>query len=526
VKAICWASRRIGEEGIVAFVTNNSFLESVAFDGMRKQLSQDFSLLYVLDLGGNVRKNPKLSGTTHNVFGIQVGVSINIFVKKASKTASQIFYARLKEESRKEEKYRYLDEQQNIAKIKWQTIAPDKKHTWLTEGLHSEFDDFMPLGTKETKAAKVTKIEGVIFKLFSNGIVTSRDSWAYNFVQNNLVDKINHFIEIYNTEVDRWHNRTNQNTKLDDFVLSDETKIKWSSRLKEYLLRGQKATFTDEKIRHSLYRPFCSQFLFFDEILTHRQGQFPIIFPTPKTETENQVICVSGVGSSKPFHVLLVNLIPCFDFLEKTQCFPFYTYNEDGSNRQENLTDWALNHYQTHYQDKQITKWDIFYYVYGLLHHPTYQEKYAANLKRELPRIPLAPNFWDFATAGKKLAHLHLNYEQQPEYPLKLIDQPNTPLNWRVEKMKLSRDKQQLIYNDSLTIDGIPPETFAYKLGNRSALDWIIDQYQIKTDKRSGIINDPNRLDDEEYIVRLIGKVVTVSVETVKILLKLEELTL
>jgi predicted helicase len=401
VKAICWASRRIGEEGIVAFVTNNSFLESVAFDGMRKQLSQDFSLLYVLDLGGNVRKNPKLSGTTHNVFGIQVGVSINIFVKKASKTASQIFYARLKEESRKEEKYRYLDEQQNIAKIKWQTIAPDKKHTWLTEGLHSEFDDFMPLGTKETKAAKVTKIEGVIFKLFSNGIVTSRDSWAYNFVQNNLVDKINHFIEIYNTEVDRWHNRTNQNTKLDDFVLSDETKIKWSSRLKEYLLRGQKATFTDEKIRHSLYRPFCSQFLFFDEILTHRQGQFPIIFPTPKTETENQVICVSGVGSSKPFHVLLVNLIPCFDFLEKTQCFPFYTYNEDGSNRQENLTDWALNHYQTHYQDKQITKWDIFYYVYGLLHHPTYQEKYAANLKRELPRIPLAPNFWDFATAGK-----------------------------------------------------------------------------------------------------------------------------
>ncbi len=523
VKAICWASRRIEDEGIVALVTNNSFLDSIAFDGMRKQLAQDFSSVYLLDLGGNVRKNPKLSGTTHNVFGIQVGVSINLFVKKAGKTSSQIFYARLDEDYRKEEKYAYLDEKQQVTQIEWETIVPDKKHTWLTEGLHSEFDDFMPLGTKETKGAK-TEIEGVVFNIFSNGVKTNRDAWAYNFNQSELADNMQRMIETYNEQVFKWTQQTDKQREVDDFVLYDDNKISWSETLKANLKRGKFAEFDRNQIRQSLYRPFTKSNLFFDRRFNERVYVFPSIFPTAKTE--NQVICVSGIGSSKPFHALIVNLIPCLDFLEKTQCFPFYTYNENGTNRKENITDWALNHYQTHYQDNQITKWDIFHYVYGLLHHPVYRKKYAANLKRELPRIPFAPHFWDFADAGKKLADLHLNYEQQPEYPLKWMDKADTPLDWRVEKMRLSRDKRQIIYNDSLTIGGIPSETFEYKLGNRAALDWVIDQYRIKVDKRSGIVNDPNRLDDEEYIVRLIGRVVFVSVSSVGVVLKLQDLTL
>ncbi len=523
VKAICWASRRIEDEGIVALVTNNSFLDSIAFDGMRKQLAQDFSSVYLLDLGGNVRKNPKLSGTTHNVFGIQVGVSINLFVKKAGKTSSQIFYARLDEDYRKEEKYAYLDEKQQVTQIEWETIVPDKKHTWLTEGLHSEFDDFMPLGTKETKGAK-TEIEGVVFNIFSNGVKTNRDAWAYNFNQSELADNMQRMIETYNEQVFKWTQQTDKQREVDDFVLYDDNKISWSETLKANLKRGKFAEFDRNQIRQSLYRPFTKSNLFFDRRFNERVYVFPSIFPTAKTE--NQVICVSGIGSNKPFHALIVNLIPCLDFLEKTQCFPFYTYNENGTNRKENITDWALNHYQTHYQDNQITKWDIFHYVYGLLHHPVYREKYALNLKRELPRIPLAPNFWDFADAGKKLADLHLNYEQQPEYPLKWMDKADTPLEWRVEKMRLSRDKRQIIYNDSLTIGGIPPKTFDYRLGNRSALDWVIDQYRIKVDNRSGIVNDPNLLDDEEYIVRLIGRVVFVSVSTVGVVLKLQDLTL
>jgi predicted helicase len=207
-----------------------------------------------------------------------------------------------------------------------------------------------------------------------------------------------------------------------------------------------------------------------------------------------------------------------------TVCFPFYTYAEDGSHRRENITDWALKEFQTHYRNKKITKWDIFHYVYALLHHPQYRGRYAANLRRELPRIPYAPDFHGFADAGKRLAELHVNYEQQPEYYWHRIENRKAPLSYRVEKMKLSKDKTSIVYNEFLTIAGIPPETHEYRLGNRSALEWVIDQYQVSTDKRSGITNDPNRLDDPEYIVRLIGQVITVSLETVKIVKNLPPL--
>jgi predicted helicase len=199
------------------------------------------------------------------------------------------------------------------------------------------------------------------------------------------------------------------------------------------------------------------------------------------------------------------------------QCFPFYLYNEDGANRRENVTDWALEQFRTHYKNKKISKWDIFYYVYGLLHHPGYREKFADNLKRELPRIPLAPDFAAFSTAGKELARLHLEYESLNEWPLEWLETPGVPLSYRVEKMKLSKDKTSLAVNPSLTLGGIPPETFRYRLGNRSALEWVIDQNQVSEDKRSGIRSDPNRPGDPQYIVRLAGQVVRVSIETVRI---------
>ncbi len=219
-----------------------------------------------------------------------------------------------------------------------------------------------------------------------------------------------------------------------------------------------------------------------------------------------------------PFGCLMTNRVTPLDpAFEKSQCFPFYTYNEDGTNRRENMTDWALEKFRGQYGDSSITKWDIFHYVYGVLHHPVYRERYAANLKRELPRVPFAPEFRAFAEAGARLAELHVRYEEQPEFPLERVEQQGAALDWRVEKMRLSKDKRSLRYNDFLTLDGIPAEAFEYRLGNRSALEWVIDQYQVTTDKRSGITNDPNRPDDPSYIVRLVGQVVTVSVETQKI---------
>jgi predicted helicase len=532
VKAIRWASDRIGDEGIVAFVTNNSFLDNIAFDGMRQHLGQDFSKLYLLNLGGNVRKNPKLSGTTHNVFGIQVGVSINLLVKKKETTKNtDIFYASVGEDWRKEAKYSYLDGKQQVSQVEWQIIAPDKKHTWLTEGLHFEFDQFLPLGTKE---AKKSKADGVVFKLYSGGVKTNRDAWAYNFNQKVLAENMQRMIEIYNEQTEQWQDWLNkhknraifskltqneQSAKIDDFVLSDETQISWALSLKNNLKRGKKATFSKDKIRSSLYRPFTRSNLFFDRMMNDAVYLFPKFFPTPTTEDENRVICLAGVGDRKGFGCLISNLISSLDLaFEKTQCFPFYTYNEDGTARTENITDWALTHYQNHYQDTTITKMAIFHYVYGFLHHPTYRQKYAANLKRELPRLPMAPDFWAFSKTGEKLADLHLNYEDATPYPLKLIENTKVPFSLIVDKMRLSKDKRQLKYNDFLTLDGIPEKVFEYKLGNRSALDWVIDQYRVKEDKRSGIVNDPNRQDDEEYILELVKQVITVSLETVKVI--------
>jgi predicted helicase len=515
VKAIRWASDRIGDEGIVAFVTNNSFLDDLSFDGMRKHLGQDFSKIYLLDLSGNVRKNPKLSGTTHNVFGIQVGVSINLLVNKKETKNSEIFYASVGEDWRKEAKYRYLAEKQQVSQLDWQIIAPDKKHTWLIDGLHSEFDEFLPLGTKETKKAK-TEAVGVFFKFYGHGVSTNRDAWAYNFNQQALTENMQRSIAVYNEQVEKWVNRNDREAKVDDFVLYDDSRISWSRDLKLKLKRGKSVEFNADKIIFSLYRPFTKLNLFFDFVLVDAPGQFPKIFSTPSTENENRVICCTN-HSQIPFVVQMINCIPSLDVGGRpTQCFPFYIYAEDGSNRTDNITDWALNHFQQHYQDNTISKWAIFHYVYGLLHHPTYREKYAANLKRELPRLPLAPDFWAFSKTGEKLAELHLNYEQATPYPLKLIENPKVPFSLKVEKMRLSKDKRQLKYNDFLTLDSIPERVFEYKLGNRSALEWVIDQYRLKVDKRSGIINDPNRPNDETYILELLKKVMTVSLETLK----------
>ena len=520
VKAIRWSLDRIGEEGVVAFITNNSFIEGLAFDGMRKHLADDCDAIYVLDLGGNARKGLKVSDA--NVFGIRVGVSINLFVKKKenSSESARLFYFRTDDLWNREQKFGFMDQSQHIGAIPWECIQPDDRQTWLTKGLHAEFGDFIPMGTKEAKAQK-GEAKDVIFKTYSSGVTTNRDAWVYNFNRNVLAKHINEMIENYNTEVVRWGQQTDREIDLSDFVESDDTKIKWSSTLKQKLESAQFIEFTSSKIRLSLYRPFAKSNLYFDRMVNDRVLVFPSIFPTPQTETENRVIIVSDHGFRADFNTFVANLISDAHILaarDRFQCFPFYTYDENGTNRRENITDWALENFRTHYEDDTITKWDIFHYNYGLLHHPGYRKKYEANLKRDLPHIPFAKDFWGFAEAGKRLAEIHVNYESQPEYDkLKFVQNPDAHLDWRVEKMKFSKDKTSLTYNDFLTLSGIPPKAHNYRLGTRSALEWIVDQYRVKTDKRSGIVNDPNRADDPQYIVKLIGQVITVSLETVDI---------
>ena len=535
VKAVRWASNRIGEEGVVAFITNNSFLDAVAFDGMRKHLADDFDAIYILDLGGNARKGLKVSDA--NVFGIQVGVSINLFVKTArtvdakneetsNAVQPRIFYYRTDDLWSKKQKFDFLNERGHIGYITWQMIQPDARYTWLTQGLQSEFETFIPMGTQEAKEAPGEAV-GAIFKIYGRGIVTSRDAWAYNFNRNALAENISGMIDTYNEHVFRWEHRQDRDANVDDFVSYDDVHISWSRDLKMDLERGRMAECTDSKIRTTLYRPFTKTNLFFDRVMNEEVYVFPSICPTAETEAENRFICVSGRGH-EVFRCHISNRIADLKFSNSsnggTQCFPFYTYGENGENRRENITDWALSQFRSHYREDTIGKWDIFHYVYGLLHHPGYRERYGANLKRDLPRVPYAPDFWGFAKAGGRLGEIHVGYEDADEYPLTLIETPDTQLDWRVEKMKPSKDKTQIKYNDFLTLDGIPPKVFDYRLGNRSALEWVINQYRVKTDKRSGIVNDPNRDDDPQYIVKLIAKVITVSLETVDIVANLPEL--
>lgn len=442
-------------------------------------------------------------------------------MKAPTSKKARIFYARTDEFWLRGEKYRYLEENEHRGNIAWRDLEPDAKHNWLLEGKQDEYQAFISIADPEKSLNTTDK--KVLFDIFSNGVQTNRDNWVFNFNDEALSLNIKRIIDTYNEQVFKWHTQRRQGDTIDSFVLSDEKKIKWSSRLKECLAANKSALYDENKIRKSLYRPFTFQYLYFDQILNHRRGRFPLIFPISATEGENKIICISGPGHDV-FRCLIADCLVEQKFSNSangnTQCFPFYTYDEDGSNRRENITDWALENFRGHYSDKSISKWDIFHYVYGVLHHPVYREGYAANLKRELPRIPFAPSVEGFralAEAGARLAEIHVNYEQQPEYPLERIESAETALDWRVEKMRLSKDKSTIVYNDFLTLAGIPAEAFEYRLGNRSALEWVIDQYQITTDRRSSITNDPNRPDDPQYILRLIGQVITVSLETVKI---------
>ena len=547
VKAFRWASDRIGDEGVVAFVSNNSFVDGIAFDGMRKHLQLDFDVIYVLNLQGDIRKDSMREGVPlgekHTVFGLaaMVGVAITFLVRKKPNVKSdKIYYHSVDWKATRAEKFDVLEHANSSKGISWEEIQPNQKNVWLTQEMDAQFDLFIPTGTKDAKTSNISNTQ-TVFKLFSLGASTNRDAWAYNFDRESVIENMKRTIESYNGEVTRWLHRTTKTIQPNDFLLQDDTKIKWSSSLRSFAKRGLLAEFSSDKVRKSLYRPFTTQYLFFDKVFTHRRAQMQSVFPV--FETVNQVICVGGYGR-KEFAVLMTDRIPDLNlYADPQQSLPFYTYNKDGRNRRENITDWALEQFRTTYAaapnrpegfspeqttvttDKPfgssptLTKWHIFHYVYALLHHPTYRETYAANLRRELPRIPFVQpqHFWQFVQAGERLAQIHVHYEAQPEYPLQHIENPDEPLDYRVQKMRLSKDKTSLKYNDFLTLNGIPPQVFAYKLGNRSALDWVIDQYQIKTDKRSGITNDPNNLDDETYILRLIKQVISVSLETVQI---------
>lgn len=529
VKAFRWASDRLHEDGIVAYVSNNSFVSKRQFDGMRKHLAKDFDALYILNLQGEVREGEHFAGTTHNVFGIQLGVSINFLVRGSNKRSrpAKIYYHSVPEEWRRERKCAFLVEKRDYSGVAWTEIRPDKHNTWLTEGLQPEFDAFPPIGLKKL-AGKLTGPTAPLMLRYSLGLSSNRDEVVYDFDGQALSKRVATFIEDYNAEVDRFH-AVKRRKSIDDFV--DTTRIKWSRDLKGELEKGNKLEPAESAVRVVQYRPFTAMNVWLQDVLVDRIGPLWTFIPKKADSAENRLICLTGPGSQKDFMAIMTAGIVDLHFVggaSATQCFPFYTYDGEDGARRENIPLSTLVRFQNHYGDEAITKWDIFHYVYAVLHHPEYRTRYAANLRRELPRLPLlgkdAKTFGTYAKIGQKLADLHVNYQDAAEHKLKRVENPDEPLNWRVEKMRLTKDKRAIIYNDFLTLDGIPEAAFAYRLGNRAALEWVIDQYQVSTDKRSGITNDPNREDEPDYIVKLIGKVITVSLQTQKLIAGLPSL--
>ena len=542
---IRWASDRLGKNGVIAFITNSSFIDGRAFDGFRKAVSDDFSYIYIIDLHGDVRKNPKLSGTTHNVFGIQTGVAIMFLVKKLNSDFNncQIFHIRRPDFDTASDKLKFLS-QTKFNQIPFEHITPDKNYNWINQS-DNDFESLLPLVDKDVKAGKG---EEAVFKLFSRGVETSRDEWVYDFNRDSLKNKILFLSVKYNHSVD------NQEKDLS---------IKWNSSLQEFMISQVKSKLTDFKLNTipiiwllmgeinciagiiflykslheyliilSAYRPFCKLYLYTEKIFSHRLTQNHYDMFSNNLNSSNIVITFQSFGSNRSFNTLASDLLPEVHFTGANQCLPLYRYDKEG-NRIDNITDWGLKQIQTHYQDTTITKIDIFHYTYAVLHNPGYRTKYELNLKREFPRLPYYENFQKWVNWGKQLMELHINYETVTPYKLTRLDIPlkdhtSTSLSsQKTPKAKLEADKIKgsIILDDVTTLENIPKIAWEYMLGNRCALEWILDQYKEKKPKDPTIAEKFNTYrfaDYKEQVIDLLMRVCTVSVKTMNIIKEME----
>jgi predicted helicase len=508
-----WATDRLGENGIISFITNSSFINAKGFDGFRKSVVNEFDYIYTIDLGGDIREGD----TTGNVFNIITGVAITFMIKIKSKNKlpCQIMYCNTENFNSAQEK---LD---SLAKTKFdyftfEHIKPDHQNNWvnLTD---NDFDNLISIADKKNKS---------IFEVFSNGVATNRDEWVYDIDLENLENKSIFFIDEYNHEVKRWiqykKNNKYQDIKKEDNPIVDKfiaerNLIKWSSRIKRDKLRKEKTDiFNREDLRESHYRPFVKRYIYFSYIPIDIKGSQHLFFS--KKSSSNHVICFAN-NEQTDILVLAINTLCDLNFCARgSSCFALYTYDENG-NRVDNITDWGLQQFQNHYKDKNLTKLDIFHYTYGVLHNPEYRTKYELNLKRKFPRLPFYDNFSQWVEWGSKLMELHINYETVAPYPLTRID-TNNNLKPKT-KLKADREKNSINLDDITFLQDIPKIAWEYKLGNRSALEWILDQYKEKKPKDKTIaerFNNYRFADYKETVIDLLQRVCTVSVETMKII--------
>lgn len=531
-----WAMDRIDENGVLSFITNRSFIDSRTYDGFRKVVQDEFDYCYVYDTKSDVRVNPKIAGTTHNVFGIQTGVAIMFLVKKktAFKKPCEIFYYSLKDEQTKKEKLEIIS-QSHLDKIPFDNIRPDKNNNWINLA-DNDFETLLPLASKEVKGNRNKDTDHAIFKLFSLGVVTARDEWVYDYDEKYLEKKVKFLINNYNQDVVKHSGKTKDEIRnLVDYS------IKWTRAVKNDLSKGRSYEYDKTLVLDSLYRPFVKKKLYFSRQLNEMQYQLPSMF-----NRSNSIICINHT-SSKDFNIIATILLPDYHINGDAICLSLYRFDTSG-NRIDNITDWGLQQFQEYYEEEanSITKEDIFHYTYAILHNPAYRKKYELNLKREFPRIPFYTNFRQWVTWGKELMSLHINYETAEPYQLKRVDlsakkeaaqsklitvahEPEALFTTKAKnrvKLKAIKETGTIEIDDITTLSGIPAIAWQYKLGNRSALEWVLDQYKEKKPTDATIAEKFNTYrfsDYKEQVIDLLKRVCTVSAETMKIVGKMEE---
>lgn len=562
IRAIRWASDRVGTSGVIGFVTNAGFLDANTADGLRQCLAEEFSSIYVFHLRGNARTSGELRRKEKdNVFGMgsRAPIAISLLVKNPKATAhGQIHFHDIGDYLSREEKLEKISTFGSITGITqtggWQAIAPDAHGDWLNQRDDS-FSDFIVLGDKRGDAAK-------LFENFSLGVVTNRDAWCYNSSKAALAANMARMIRFYDEQLTAFDKAYEGKSKavraaaVEDFIDTDSTKISWTRALKQELVKGRRFAFEAPCLVPSLYRPFTKQWLYFNRRFNEMVYQMPRIFPD--AAAENRVISINGNGARNGFTALMSDSVMDLNALEAgAQCFPLYLYDapdeSDGEapdsaqggllpsaaanhqstrTRREALTDEGLTHFRAAYPGEAIGKEDVFYYIYGLLHAPDYRERYTDNLTKELPRIPCvkaAADFWLFSKAGRALAELHLGYESVTPYPAMVHTggRQLSDADFRVEKMRYGKkgkdkDLTTLHYNELITVTGIPLEAYEYVVNGKPALDWVVERQCVKADKASGIVNDANAwaietVGNPRYPLELFLRVITVSLETLKI---------
>ena len=502
---IRWASDRLEDDGIVGFITNRAYLETRQDDGFRQVAAQEFTDIYILDLGSDVRRNPKISGTTHNVFGIQTGVAIGFFVREKAKLGEcGIHYARREDAELAVDKLAYLSNA-TIDGIEFDRITPDAKAYWLDQS-ESDFEELLPLANRETKFAKTLDAERAVFKLNALGVNTARDEWVYDFDARNLREKALFFADTYNE-------------LLDHDNASDDPIIKWSEATRNHFRRGRRIVYSEENRLESLHRPFILKHYFADEVMNDRltSNHFEMFGAGLRRPNEVINLCMNGKSS----YVLGANKLTDWHFTGDTHCLPLYGYTADGE-RVSNITQWGLRQFREHYGDDTITAEDIFAYVYAMLHDPAYRQRYEVDLRREFPRVVFQEDFAWWAQQGRELLDLHIGFETAEPWPLERLDQNGVTPTRAI--LRADNERGVITLDEQTSLQGVPTQAWEYRLGNRSALEWVLDQYKERKPRDPTIrerFNTYRFADHKERVVDLLGRVCAVSTFTTTIVKEL-----